>query len=174
MKPFFILSLAILLMVGNAQACVKKNAQTASSPLTVIVMDTTQALLNGAQVKIGKKTFTTSFDGRIVLKPEQWSGAKSISVSCEGYKNKSVAVDATGTVIVALTPKEGKRPKEGKHPKEDIYYSYGVTREAKSGAMIKTMAVGASADFAGVEEAEMAAVDDMIEKLCRIMSVPVS
>ena len=166
MKPFFTLSLAIVLMVGNAQACVKKSAQTASSPLTVIVMDTTQALLNGAQVKIGKKTFTTSFDGRIVLKPEQWSGAKSISVSCEGYKDKSVAVDATGTVIVALTPKEGKRPKE------DIYYSYGVTREAKSGAMIKTMAVGASADFAGVEEAEMAAVDDMIEKPFRPEPVP--
>ena len=73
MKKIISLLLAVLCL-GAANACMKKNVPVREQPLTVIVMDTTQALLNGAQVKIGKTTYTSSFDGRLVFKPEQIKG----------------------------------------------------------------------------------------------------
>lgn len=143
-----------MVALSATQACIKSNAPMFTSPVTVIVMDTTQALLQGAQLKIGKQTFATSFDGRVVLEPEQINGVKSFSVSCEGFKDQKVKVDNT-VMIVRL---EGKTPKNGKHPKGDLYYSYGLTREAKSGMMYKTLATGApmAADAAVMEEAAVA------------------
>ncbi|MBR7154157.1 MAG: hypothetical protein IKD12_02470, partial [Paludibacteraceae bacterium] len=75
MKQILSLCLA-LLCFSTANACVKKQAPVTHnpSPVTLIVMDTTQALLYDAQVKVGKTTYKTSFDGRIVLQPEQLAG----------------------------------------------------------------------------------------------------
>ena len=142
-----------LLAVSAAQACVKNRTPEFTSPVTVIVMDTTQALLQGAQLKIGKQTFATSFDGRVVLKPEQINGFKSVSVSCEGYKEQKVAVDSE-VLIVRLEAKVGKN---GKRTKDELFYSYGSARGVKGEMMYKTMAVGAPmADAVMVEEAAVA------------------
>lgn len=142
-----------LMTLSVTQACIKSNAPVFTSPVTVIVMDTTQALLQGAQLKIGKQSFATSFDGRVVLQPEQINGVKSIAVSCEGFKDRKVKVDKP-VMIVRLV---SKAPKSGKHPKDEVYYSYG-SREAKVGLMYKTATVGAApmADAVMVEEAAIA------------------
>ena len=142
-----------LMTLGVTQACIKSNAPVFTSPVTVIVMDTTQALLQGAQLKIGKQSFATSFDGRVVLQPEQINGVSSFTVSCEGFKNRKVKVDKP-VMIVRLV---SKAPKSGKHPKDELYYSYD-SREAKVGLMYKTATVGAApmADAVMVEEAAIA------------------
>ena len=153
MKRFSTLFMVCLLAVSAAQACVKNHTPEFTSPVTVIVMDTTQALLQGAQLKIGKQTFATSFDGRVVLKPEQINGFKSVSVSCEGYKDQKVAVDSE-VLIVRLEAKVGKN---GKRTKDELFYSYGSARGVKGEMMYKTMAVGAPmADAVMVEEAAVA------------------
>ena len=149
-----ILSILCVLLMGfsSMSACVKKQALTSNlSPLTIIVMDTTQALLDGAQVTIGKTVFKTSFDGRVVLKPEQIGDAKSCVVACDGYKEETVALRDVRTLVVRLTPKAGKKPK-----KEDIYYSYGTTRTARSGKKgeVETLAASAVMEDGAVYEAE--------------------
>lgn len=148
-----------LMALGAAQACIKSNAPVFTSPVTVIVMDTTQALLQGAQLKIGKQSFATSFDGRVVLQPEQVNGVKSFTVSCVGYKDQKVQIDGTSPVLVRLEDKAVRNAKHGRHPKDEIYYSFGATREAKVGLMYKTATVGAApmaADAVMVEEAAIA------------------
>ena len=138
MKKIVSVVLLALMSAGAVQACVKKKTLTVNpSPLTIIVMDTTQALLPEVQVKAGKTTFTTSFDGRIVLKPEQLAGVKSFVFSCEGYKEQKVAVPEDGLLIVQLTPKPGSN-----RSINDRYYTLGG---AKSGKMYYRTSVLASA-----------------------------
>ena len=114
-KIISLLIAALVVSAGNA--CIKKSRVESrelkvesreSRGLSIIVMDTTQALIDGAQVKVGKKTYTTSWDGRVVLKPEQVNGAKSIAVSCEGYKDKTVALSGSSVEIVRLVGKKSK------------------------------------------------------------------
>ena len=88
MRQIFSLLMALTLCVGTASACMKKVSGFAvrgDQPLTVIVMDTTQALLDKAQVKVQKDVYTTSYDGHVVLKAEQVTSTTFL-VSCEGYK----------------------------------------------------------------------------------------
>lgn len=140
--------LIALLCVSTANACVKKANETAErSPLTVIVMDTTQALLPQAKVMIGKHVYTTSWDGRVMLKPEQVTGTK-ITVSCEGFKEQKVELTDSPVVLIALQPKARK---EGKRDGgSEVYYS-----ETRSGKMSVRADVSlmATADYAAVEEA---------------------
>ena len=89
MKKIFSLMMAMTLCWVSAEACMKKSP--ASTELTVIVMDTTQALLPEAQVKIGKQVYKTSFDGRVVLKPEQVT-SNVLTISCEGYKKAQFTI----------------------------------------------------------------------------------
>ena len=145
MRKISSLLLAMLCFCA-ANACVKKQQQVQlTNPLTVIVMDTTQALLDGAKVKVGKTVFTTSFDGRVVLKPEQINAA-SLSVSCDGYKDQTIAVSDVRTMVVRLTPTKPKKNKEDK-----IYFTAGATRGTKGPVMYKTMAVGLAEDGAVAE-----------------------
>ncbi len=116
--------LVAVLCLTTANACMKKNVPVRENPLTVIVMDSTQALLNGAQVKIGKTTYTSSFDGRIVLKPEQIQGLSSLTISCEGFDSKKLALSDAPLEIVILTAKPGR---EGRGNKE-VYYTLGAAR----------------------------------------------
>ncbi len=156
MKRISALFLLCVMALTATQACIKSKAPVFTSPVTVIVMDTTQALLQGAQLKIGKQTFATSFDGRVVLQPEQINGIQSFSVSCEGFKGQKVKVDNT-LMIVRL---EGKPVKNGKHTKDELYYSYGPTRGAKTGMMYKTMTLGAAPMAADAAVAEMAVTEE--------------
>lgn len=144
MKKMLSIVMAVL-CVGAASACVKKQTLTSNlSPLTVIVMDTTQALLNGAEVRVGKVTFKTSYDGRVVLTPEQVGNAKSLAVSCEGYEAQKVTAADLRTCIVRLVPKSQKARKE-----KEIYYAYGSSK----GAVRADRAVVMMAEEAVVHEA---------------------
>jgi len=168
MRQIFTIVLALMLGCGAASACVKKFGQPSipsGQPLTVIVMDTTQALLPAAQVKIGKDIYTTSFDGRIVLRPEQiTSGA--LVVTCEGHKASGSLPISHNPMIVQLIP---LRPK-AEHPgfrsvgsrragAGEVVYALSATSGA---ARMKDASVPAAAvdhmaaDYVAVEEAAVA------------------
>ena len=149
MKKIVSLLVAVLCLT-TANACMKKTPLTVNhSPLTVIVMDTTQALVPFAQVQIGKKTYTTSYDGRVVLKPEQIEG-KSLRVTCTGYESKKQTLDDSVLMIITLTPKPRKASKED----GDVYYTLGAPRGVKYDKMAVTMKASVSADEAVFEEAD--------------------
>ena len=153
MKQLVSFVMALVLSFGAAQACVKSKAPVYTSPVTVIVMDTTQALLQGAQVKVGKSAFATSFDGRVVFQPEQINGVKALAISCEGYKEQQLKMDGSSVVIVRLTPKAGKKPKD-----KVFLGSYATRSGAKTEVLYKTTAVSAPmvADKMMVAEAAVA------------------
>ena len=163
---------SLLLMVAmafagmlNGHACIRKAQKAMPSSLTILVMDTTQALLNGAQVTAGKTVYTTSFDGRVVLKPEQLNGVNRLQVACEGYKSlkvqefkefkefKGFKVNDS-TLIVRLVP-TGEKTHNGRilsprRTTDDVFYSLSAEpRAAMSEKMAVTMAV---ADAAAPEE----------------------
>ena len=69
-KVFYVIVIALLSVGVNAQPK-KLPANLPDQPLTVIVMDSTQALLDEAEVKIGNIVLRTSFDGRVVIEPKQ-------------------------------------------------------------------------------------------------------
>lgn len=122
MKYFFSVVLTLVMAIGSTQACMKKSAPLAND-VVVLVMDTTQALLKGAQVKVGKLVFTTSYDGRVVVKQDQLQGVKKIRISCEGYKDSQAVIDGA-VVIASLTPKAGARPKG------ESFHTLGAVRTA--------------------------------------------
>ena len=116
MKKILLFVVVTMLGFVTALACIKKKPSSVSvtqpkDALTILVMDTTKALLDGAKVKIGKEVFTTSFDGRVLLKPEQYKGQKSFSVSCEGYHDAKANIDGN-LLIVALKPKSGHKHRQ--------------------------------------------------------------
>ena len=112
MRQIFSLLMALTLCVGTASACMKKvSGLAADQPLTVIVMDTTQALLANAKVKVRKDIYTTSFDGRVVLQPEQVTSTTFL-VSCKGYKPAHAIVKDEPVLIVQLLPNAKKQPKD--------------------------------------------------------------
>lgn len=122
MKKILSLCILALISVGVVLACVKKNTPITNnpSPLTIIVMDTTQALLPNAEVKCGKIVLKTSFDGKVVLEPEQLEGAKRLVIDADGFAKQEVSLsDMSSTLIVALTP---KMEKGRKHHDDDMYY----------------------------------------------------
>ncbi len=130
--------LVAVLCLTTASACVKKSTNPlTTNPLTILVMDSTQALLNGAQVKIGKQTYTTSFDGRIVLQPEQVT-AKTLQVSCEGYESKKQDLDGSALILVSLTAKEGRHEKE---PRYTLGKAMKGRIEAREAEMVYASAV---------------------------------
>ena len=98
--------LVALLCIGAASACMKKSVPSVvgDQPLTVIVMDTTQALLNEVAVVAGTDTFYTALDGRVVFKPEQLAGIDSLRLMKPYFKQQTVALDGKDPMIVRLNP----------------------------------------------------------------------
>ena len=123
-------------------------------PLTVIVMDTAQALLNNAEVKVGKTVLYTSFDGRVVLENKQMGGSKKVSVSCDGFVTRKVKRGDSEVLIVILERKRAKKDTSAESGEPDIYYSLGA---AKSGVRYEKVAVGT--DYAILNTAERELVD---------------
>ena len=113
MKQILILMAAVMMSLSAAQACAKKAPKAVSEamPLTVIVTDTTQALLADAEVRIGKTVLRTSFDGKVEIGSELWTSGKTLTIRCKGYKEKKVRVD-DALMIVPLTPKAVKATKD--------------------------------------------------------------
>ena len=153
MKQIFTLVMAALMSIGAANACKKKSSEVRSqkSEMTVIVMDTTQALLDGVEVKIGKTTFKTSFDGRVVIQPEQLGKAKSLTVSHKSFETKKIVLSGDAVVVVALTPKPYKG-RESREKSGERYATLGATR--KGGVRYDKVMVTAA-----MPEAELATMD---------------
>lgn len=130
--------LAAILICSISISCVKKVPVNHSQdqPLTLIVMDSTQALLDAVQVKVGKQTYTTSYDGRIVFKPEQLAGVKSLQLSCEGFKSQTLSLTGEQTLIATLVPnKEKKNNKD----KEWEHVKYSLTSRAMADEAVPVM-----------------------------------
>lgn len=132
MKKVLVVILAGLLCVGTAQGC-KKTATTTLSDAqetVILVMDTTQALLEGAQIKIGKDVFRTSWDGRIVLKQGIPNGTKSLQVTCDGYKPLTEKWDTLKKhrelIILTLVPKPRSEKEDNKY-----YFADGALTRGK-------------------------------------------
>ena len=162
MKKFFTLALALALVFVSAEACMKKQSvvRSQNSELTVIVMDTTQSLLDGAEVKIGKTTLTTSYDGRVVIKPEQIGKAKSLTVSHSAFESRKVSLDGNAVAIVSLTPKPRKTGKD-KGGKEEMAMTLGATR--RSGVVYNKMMVAAGEPMAEAATMDYATMEPMPE-----------
>ena len=166
MKYFFSVVLTLVMAIGSTQACMKKSAPLAND-VVVLVMDTTQALLPEAQVKIGKQVYKTSFDGRVVLKPEQVT-SNVLTISCEGYKkaqftihNSQFTSNNAPLLVAKLTPKASKNRggKDGVMVRgTGLMYRvagahYDKTAVSLATAMPMARAESAMADYAVAEEA---------------------
>ncbi len=132
MKKVLVVILAGLLCVGTAQGC-KKTATTTLSDAqetVILVMDTTQALLEGAQIKIGKDVFRTSWDGRIILKQGIPNGTKSLQVTCDGYKplteKWATQKKHRELIILTLVPKPRSEKEDNKY-----YFADGALTRGK-------------------------------------------
>ena len=158
MKKITALLFTVVLCFCTANACMKKSRQLPNvslQPLTVIVMDTTQALLDEAEVKVGKTTFKTSFDGRVVIKPELLSGVKTLAFSRRGFKDlkiKDYMVEtAKGNVLlVVLTPEEKKAGRK----EHDEVVAFGTAPGSRSDVMYMKSAAPSLAEMESAMEAD--------------------
>ncbi len=156
MKRISFIIFALLLCTGFAHACSKRNlpsSETRTRPLTVIVMDTTQALLPGAVVRVGKSVYTTSFDGRVELSPEHLAGVRSVKVTCKGYKSSAMRIKDEQTMEVRLVPNAGKPA--GSKGGDKLYLTMGMRRGASAETVYKDVAM---AEHDGIAETAMAGV----------------
>ena len=157
MKKVLVVILAGLLCVGTALGC-KKTATTTLSDAqetVILVMDTTQALLEGAQIKIGKDVFRTSWDGRIVLKQGIPNGTKSLQVTCDGYKPLTEKWDTQKKhrelIILTLVPKPRSEKEDNKY-----YFADGALTRGKLYKPEMMAAMAESAEDGVVESLSMA------------------
>ena len=104
----------------KSEACKRSPvSQQADSLLVVIVMDSTQALLPNAVVKLGRQSIRTRADGKAILRREEGK----ISIACEGYKATKMPVTAESLMLVKLqADKSKKETSSGK----DLYYTKGA------------------------------------------------
>ena len=128
-KVFYVIVIALLSVGVNAQPK-KLPANLPDQPLTVIVMDSTQALLDEAEVKIGNIVLRTSFDGRVVIEPKQLLGAKSVTISRKGFISKTIPLRGESYLIVKLTPQHHKADKS-RAESDGVYYTLGVATATK-------------------------------------------
>lgn len=179
MKQFVLIVLAAMVSFGSAEACLNKakveSSQAKALALgqeetTILVMDTTQALLPEAEIRFGKSVLRTSWDGRAVVKSESLANAKTLSVTCEGYESKSERVkDLTNerVLIIRLTP---KKDAEGKANGGKIL---GGTRErmSKGTLLYRTMDTEPMAEPAMVTT-DLAAEESLADLKAELEATP--
>lgn len=157
MKKVLVVILAGLLCIGTAQGCKKAATTTLSDAqeTVILVMDTTQALLEGAQIKIGKDVFHTSWDGRIVLKQGIPNGTKSLQVTCDGYKplteKWATQKKHRELIILTLVPKPRSEKEDNKY-----YFADGALTRGKLNKPEMMAAMAEPAEDGVVESLSMA------------------
>ena len=196
MKRIVPIVLMAMLGVASSQACVKKAAksqepkaesqeltvksqeltvksQEPAAKVMVLVMDSSKALIEGAEMQIGKQTLRTSWDGRFVLTAEQLSGVDKLNIRCEGYETKTVKAAEISRQLSAVSGEKAtavvilKRDKKAT-PKEP-YYGGGKMRSGAKGEVYYTLGARSSyksavyADVMMVEEAAVA--DDAVRPM---------
>ena len=157
MKKFLSLAMMAFLSLSMVFACAKKSPANigqlpdqSGNEWIILVMDTTQALLNGAEVKIDKTVLRSSWDGRIVVKQSLLAKAKKITVSCEGYASQTIALTDANPLIVKLVG-TGKKPKDepmllgavGSRRGEVLYKAMGTDAMVEEAAVMPAMVDGA-------------------------------
>lgn len=164
MKRFF----SLLVMVGmlyagatEASACVCKSASTAPYELTLIVMDTSQALLPEAEVRIGKQRLTTAFDGRVVL-PEVKPDTRVV-VRCEGYKQQTIRTSGEGWQCVCLVPEKPKKTKMDAGYPKCLTLTSGVRYSMKSAPEEKMMVMDEAMPLVTGEGVEVIVEDASVD-----------
>ena len=179
MKQFVLIVLAAMMSFGSAEACLNKakveSSQAKALALgqeetTILVMDTTQALLPEAEIRFGKSILRTSWDGRAVVKSESLTNAKTLSVTCEGYESRSERVKELTNervLIIRLTPKKGA---EGKANGGKIL---GGTRErmSKGTLLYRTMDTEPMAEAAMVTT-DLAAEESLADLKAELEATP--
>ena len=177
MKQFVLIVLAAMVSFGSAEACLNKakveSSQAKALALgqeetTILVMDTTQALLPEAEIRFGKSILRTSWDGRAVVKSESLANAKTLSVTCEGYEPRTkVKVERKNLLIIRLTPKKGA---EGKANGGKIL---GSTRErmSKGTLLYRTMDTEPMAEAAMVTT-DLAAEESLADLKAELEATP--
>ena len=130
-------------------------SMTAANAMTVIVMDSTQALLNDVEVIAGTDTFRTSYDGRIVFKPEQLAGIDSLAFSKKFFESTKIAVDGKAFSIVVLKASDVPAAGFESFEEEDgmayvVVTGYGLPASARSEKVTTIRGVGS------LSEAEVA------------------
>lgn len=180
MKQFVLIVLAAMVSFGSAEAClnkakvenleVKGERLEAKGETTILVMDTTQALLPEAEIRFGKSILRTSWDGRAVVKSESLANAKTLSVTCEGYEAKSERVKELTNervLIIHLTP---KKDAEGKANGGKIL---GGTRErmSKGTLLYRTMDTEPMAEAAMVTT-DLAAEESLADLKAELEATP--
>lgn len=128
---------------------------TAANAMTVIVMDSTQALLNDVEVIAGTDTFRTSYDGRIVFKPEQLEGIDSLAFSKKFFESTKIAVEGKAFSIVVLKASDVPAAGFESFEEEDgmayvVVTGYGLPASARSEKVTTIRGVGS------LSEAEVA------------------
>ena len=104
-----------VLACSALMACAHKQP---TQELVGFVMDSTQALLAGAQVTIGKTTITTSWDGRFIFKADQWTSNATLTVTCKGFEKQTLSLSKQNVkqpLLVALTPQKRPKGKDEEH-----------------------------------------------------------
>lgn len=179
MKKFVLIVLAAMVSFGSAEACLNKakveSSQAKALALgqeetTILVMDTTQALLPEAEIRFGKSILRTSWDGRAVVKSESLANAKTLSVTCEGYESRSERVKELTNervLIIRLTP---KKDAEGKANGGKIL---GSTRErmSKGTLLYRTMDTEPMAEAAMVTT-DLAAEESLADLKAELEATP--
>ncbi len=106
-RKVFSLVLVATLWGMNTEACIRRE----TLPQVVgFVMDSTQALIPNAEVRVGKMVLNTSWDGRFVLKAGAWQRDDKLVVSCGGYEKKKISLHAlkTDEPLVIILKSKGR------------------------------------------------------------------
>ena len=176
MKKIFSIVLLVLVGAGAVLACVKKSSQksavsnqksavSSQKELTILVMDSTQALIRGAEVRVGDRVVRSSWDGRLVLQRAWLEDVQRLDIACDGFDTQPMMVPAEEVSFLIVRLK-GNYKAHNSH-KGDVYYSYG----SRTGASFKTRA--ASGDMDGmVELSATMAVDEAMPMPAVMPDVP--
>ena len=169
MKKIFSLVFLALLGAGTMRAAMKKSdAFMDASRLTVIVMDSTQALLDHAKVKVGTEVYVTSYDGRVLIPQEQLKGVKKIIVDHISHIEQEIAcadIPTSGEALLVYLA-ETEVPYRDEEPR---WLELGsATPKATAYRAVPTMAPGEDGFY--VEEPVM--MPDMKEDVSELAPVP--
>lgn len=159
MKRIISLVLLTTLTIMVVLACPRKNIPTAlqaTDTITIFIMDSTNALIEGAELKIGKTVFRTSWDGRLVCPSKILLGTDKLTISCENYESRTVKLDevfATNTNIPVITLTRKKKTSS-----TGIYYGGGKMRGE---VYYKTAMLSAAVEDGSIAVEEVAIMEDV-------------
>ena len=142
MRHLVLMIAALLIGFGSTQACIKKKAevshQLSNEKRTILIMDTTQALLPNAEIRFDKIVLRTSWDGRAIVNAENLANAKALTVSCEGFQDVKVKVTNEEPLTIMLTPKKPQTTRTKERSDRVLYKTLGAAAPKAEMAMLAT------------------------------------